>query len=70
MRAVPIAGAVLAAAGLFLLIKGGSYTREESVFRVGGFEAKMQRQRSIPEWVGGLALGAGAVLVVVGLKRR
>lgn len=70
MRAVLIAGAVLVAAGLFLLIKGGSYTREESVFKLGELEAKVHRQRSIPEWVGGLALGAGAVLVVVGLKRH
>jgi hypothetical protein len=70
MRAVLIAGAVLVAAGLFLLIKGGSYTREESVFKLGELEAKVHRQRSIPQWVGGFALGAGAVLVVVGLKRH
>jgi uncharacterized membrane protein len=70
MRAVLIAGAVLVAAGLFLVVKGGSYTREESVFKLGELEAKVQRQRSIPEWVGGLAVGAGAVLVVFGLKKR
>jgi hypothetical protein len=70
MRAVLIAGAVLVAAGLFLLIKGGSYTREESVFKLGELEANVQRERSIPDWVGGLALGAGVVLVVVGLKRH
>jgi hypothetical protein len=58
------------AAGLFLVVKGGSYTREESVFKLGELEAKVQRQRSIPEWVGGLAVGAGAVLVVFGLKKR
>ena len=70
MRAVLIAGAVLVAAGLFLLIKGGSYTREESVFKLGELEARVQRKHSIPEWVGGLGLGAGLVLVVVGLKKR
>jgi hypothetical protein len=65
-----IVGAVLVAAGLFLVVRGGSYTREESVFKLGELEAKVQRQRSIPGWVGGVALGAGAVLVVFGLKRR
>lgn len=70
MRAVLISGAVLAAAGLFLVIKGGSYTREESVFKFGELEAKVQRQRAIPEWIGGVALGAGVVLLVVGLKKR
>lgn len=70
MRAGLIAGAVLAAAGLFILIKGASYTREESVFKLGDLEAKVQRERSIPEWVGGVALGAGLVLVVIGLRKR
>ena len=70
MRAALIAGAVLATAGLFILIRGVSYTREESVFKLGDLEAKVQRQRSIPDWAGGVALGAGLVLVVIGLKKR
>lgn len=70
MRRVLIAGALLAAVGAFILIRGLSYTREESVFRLGNLEAKVKQERRIPEWVGGLALGAGLVLVVVGLKKR
>lgn len=70
MRVALIAGVLLAAAGLFLLIKGATYSREVSVFKVGELEAKVRRERSIPQWVGGVALGAGVVLVVVGLRRR
>jgi hypothetical protein len=70
MRVLPIIGALLAAAGLFMVIKGVSYTREESVFRLGGVEAKIERERDVPEWVGGVALGAGVVLLVVGLRKR
>jgi hypothetical protein len=40
------------------------------VFKFGNIEAKMQQERTVPAWVGGTALGAGLVLVVVGLKRR
>lgn len=64
------AGAVITAAGLFILIKGPSYAREESVFKLGDIEAKVQQERSVPEWIGGAAFGAGPVLVGVGLKKR
>jgi hypothetical protein len=70
MRGALIAGVVLAVLGAFALIKGVSYTREESVFKFGGIEAKMQQERRIPDWIGGVALGAGLVLLVTGLRKR
>ena len=70
MRGALIVGVILSVLGAFVLIKGLSYTREESVFKFGGIEAKVQQERRIPEWIGGVALGAGLVLVVTGLKKR
>ena len=70
MRGTLIAGIVLAALGAFAIVEGVSYTSDESVFKFGGLEAKMQQKRRVPEWIGGVALGAGLVLVVVGLKKR
>jgi hypothetical protein len=70
MRGTLIAGIVLAALGGFVIVKGLSYTSDESVFKFGGLEAKMQQKRRVPEWIGGVALGAGLVLVIVGLKKR
>jgi hypothetical protein len=70
MRALQISGAILIALGLWIIIRPPSYSREESVFKLGDVEAKMQHQHEVPGWVGGLALGAGLVLVVVGFGRR
>ena len=70
VRVVQIVGAILIAAGLFMIIRPPSYSREESVFKLGDLEAKVQQQHSVPGWMGGIALGAGLVLVVLGLKRR
>jgi hypothetical protein len=70
MRTAMISGLVLVAAGLFLLIKGVSYTREESVLKVGGFEAKVQDKHSVPQWIGGAALSAGIVFIVLGFRKR
>jgi cytochrome c biogenesis protein CcdA len=64
-----IAGAILIAVGLLLIIKPPSYSREESVLKLGDLEARVQQQHTVPGWVGGALLGAGCVLVVVGLRK-
>ena len=70
MRFLSIVGALLVAAGAFVVFKGVSYNKEESVFKVGQFEAKVQQRHDVPQWIGGLGLGAGAVLLVLGLRRK
>jgi len=69
MRALQISGLVLIAIGVWIIIRPPSYSREESVFKFGELEAKMQEQRPIPGWAGGMALGAGLVLVLVGVRK-
>jgi hypothetical protein len=70
MRALLISALVLIAIGLWIIIRPPSYSREESVFKFGDLEAKMQQQRLVPGWAGGVALGAGLVLVIIGLQKR
>jgi hypothetical protein len=69
MRALVIPGLVLIALGFWLIFWPPSYSHHEKVLKVGDLEASVQEQRPIPGWVGGIALGAGLVLVVVGVKR-
>lgn len=69
MRALQILGAILIAAGLFVIIKQPTYPHEESVFKLGDIEAKLQEKRPFPGWVGGVLLGAGGVLVLVGFRK-
>lgn len=70
MRASLIAGLVLIAAGVFLILRPPHYASEQSVFKLGNLEAKMQQDRTLPEWVGGVVLGAGIVLLGAGLVKR
>jgi hypothetical protein len=70
MRALLISGLVLIVIGLWIIIRPPSYSREESVFKFGDLEAKMQQQRQVPGWAGGMALGAGLVLVTIGVQKR
>jgi drug/metabolite transporter (DMT)-like permease len=70
MRGLQIVGAILIAAGLFILIRSPSFSSEKSVLKVGTLEAKVNEEHEIPGWAGGAALAAGVVLVVVGLRKR
>ena len=69
MRALQVSGLVLIAIGLWIIIRPPSYSRDETVLKLGDIEAKMQEQRTVPGWTGGLALGAGIVIVLVGFRK-
>ncbi len=70
MRVLAISAIVLILAGVWIIVRPPSYSQEERVFKLGDIEAKMQQEHVVPGWIGGIALGAGAVLLVVGLKKR
>jgi UDP-N-acetylmuramyl pentapeptide phosphotransferase/UDP-N-acetylglucosamine-1-phosphate transferase len=68
MSAARIAGMILIVIGLIGLIWGGiSWTEEETLIDIGPIEARAEQQKSIPitPIVGGIALVAGIVLLVV-----
>ena len=68
MSAARIAGVILIVIGLIGLIWGGiSWTEEKTVVDIGPIEARAEEQRTIPitPIVGGLALVAGIVLLVI-----
>ena len=67
MKVLQIIGAILIAAGLYVLVKGASYPSDKSLFKVGDVEAKIEQHHEVPPWVGGVAIAAGVVLVVVGI---
>lgn len=70
MKVSLIAGVVLIAAGIFLIVRPPQYAREQSVLKLGNLEARMQQERTLPGWVGGAVLGAGIVLLGAGLVKR
>ena len=69
MRILQIAGAILIAGGLFVLIKAPTYSSDKSVFKIGDVEARVAQEHTIPPWAGGVAVATGAVLLVVGARK-
>ncbi len=70
MKAPSIVGLILIAGGLFLILRPPHYASEHSVLKFGGLEATVREERPLPGWVGGTVLGAGLVLLSVGLLKR
>jgi len=73
MSAARIAGLVLIVIGLIGLLWGGiSWTHEKTVVDLGPIEARAQERETIPisPIVGGIALVAGIVLMVVPSRRK
>lgn len=68
-----IVGLVLVIVGLVSLLWGGiSWTRERTVVDIGPIEARTQERETIPlpPILGGVALAAGAVLLVMRERTR
>jgi hypothetical protein len=69
---VLIVAIVLIAIGVVsLAYQGITYTTQEKVLEVGPIKATAEKERTIPlpPILGGLALAAGVVLLVVGARR-
>jgi hypothetical protein len=70
MRASLIVGLILIAAGIFMILRPIHYPSDHTAVKLGSFEAKVETDRTVPEWVGGIVLGAGVVLLGAGLFKR
>jgi hypothetical protein len=72
MKSMTMLGLVLVVlGGLALVYQGFSYTRREKVLDIGPIHATADREERVPlpPIVGGLALAAGAALLVMGAKK-
>ena len=70
MRPQLIVGILLAVLGAFIVFRGLDYGSQRSVIRVGDYQASVQSRRSVPVWVGALAIVGGVLLVGAGVRGR
>jgi uncharacterized membrane protein HdeD (DUF308 family) len=72
MKPIMLLGVVLIVIGvLALAYQGITYTTSEKVIDLGPLKASVEKQKTIPlpPILGGVALAAGVILLVVGNKR-
>ena len=56
--------------GVFILVKGLTYKRSETVLDVGPLKASVEERRTIPTWAGVAAIVGGLVLVGAGARKK
>lgn len=70
MKPQLIAGILLIVLGAFIVFRGLSYGSQQSVIQVGDMKASVDARRSVPTWVGGVAIVGGVLLIGAGVRRR
>jgi hypothetical protein len=70
MRPLSLLGIVLLAIGAFIVFRGATYSSREEVLKVGDVKASVESKKTVPTWVGGIAIVAGIVLLAGGMRRR
>jgi uncharacterized membrane protein len=70
MRPQALIGIILIVIGAFVVFRGVSYKSKDEVLRVGDIKASVEEKRAVPTWAGGVAIAAGIILLVGGMKRR
>jgi hypothetical protein len=69
MRALVWLGIALIIGGVALYLRGG-FTRKEEVIDVGPLSVSTSERQTVPPWVAGVAVGAGVLLVVAGMRQK
>jgi uncharacterized membrane protein len=70
MKPRVIAGIVLIVLGAFIVFRGLTYTSDRSVMKVGDLQVSAEQRRTIPTWLGGVAIVGGVLLVGADLRKR
>lgn len=70
MRGLVLAGILIAAVGIYILVRGLSVTTSDTLVEVGGLKASVEEKRAVPKWVGVAAIVGGLVMVGAGSRKR
>ncbi len=65
-----IAGLVLIVGGAAAWMGKFEYTKDKEVAKIGGLSATVSTDRTVPQWVGGIAALVGIGLVAAGAMRK
>ncbi len=70
MRSSLLAGIIIAGLGAFVLLRGASFTSRHDVLKIGDVKVSADEQKTVPTWVGGVALVVGFGLIAAGARKR
>ncbi len=66
MRSTMLVGIILVLLGGFLFVRGGSFTTQKDIVKVGDVKITAPDDHTVPNWVGPVVALAGLGLLVFG----
>jgi hypothetical protein len=68
--ALIVAGVIIAALGVAGFLGKLNFSHDKEVLKIGDVSATVQEEKTMPQWLGGIAVLVGAGLVVAGVARK
>jgi hypothetical protein len=65
-----VAGILIAALGIAGFLGKLNFNHDKEVLKVGDLSATVQQEKTVPQWLGGIAVLVGAGLVVAGAVKK
>lgn len=65
-----VAGIIIVALGAAAFLGKFNFNQDQQVFKVGDVSATVQKEKTVPQWVGGIGVLVGLGLIVVGAMRK
>jgi hypothetical protein len=65
-----VAGILIAALGIAGFLGKLNFNHDKEVLKVGDLAATVQEEKTVPQWLGGIAVLVGAGLVVAGVAKK
>ena len=65
-----VVGILIAAFGIAGFLGKLNFNHDKEVLKIGDLSAKVQEEKTVPEWLGGVAVLVGAGLILVGAVRK
>ncbi|MGA8276586.1 MAG: hypothetical protein WB784_00085 [Rhodanobacteraceae bacterium] len=65
-----VAGIIIVALGAAAFLGKFNFNQDQQVFKVGDVSATVQKEKTVPQWVGGIGVLVGLGLIVVGATRK
>jgi hypothetical protein len=65
-----IAGIIIAALGIAAFTGKLNFNKDKEVLKIGDLSATVQEEKTVPEWLGGVAVLVGVGFVVAGAMRK
>ena len=65
-----IAGIILIIGGVMAWMGQFEYTKDKHVASIGNLTASVQTERTVPQWIGGVAALVGVGLLAAGAMRK